>query len=50
MEQKACEVLDILLEDIRNTDSKKRVENERLKLELEQAKKKSKGFFHWLFS
>lgn len=27
-----------------------RVENERLKLELEQAKKKSKGFFHWLFS
>ena len=26
MEQKACEVLDILLEDIRNTDSKKRVE------------------------
>lgn len=25
MEQKACEVLDILLEDIRNTDSKKRV-------------------------
>lgn len=27
-----------------------RVENERLKQELEQAKKKSKGFFHWLFS
>lgn len=27
-----------------------RVENERLKLELEQAKKKSKGFFSWLFS
>ena len=27
-----------------------KVENERLKLELEQAKKKSKGFFHWLFS
>ena len=27
-----------------------RVENERLKRELEQAKKKSKGFFHWLFS
>lgn len=27
-----------------------RVENERLKLELEQAKKKPKGFFHWLFS
>lgn len=26
MEQKACEVLDILLEDIKNTDSKKRVE------------------------
>lgn len=26
MEQKACEVLDILLENIRNTDSKKRVE------------------------
>lgn len=26
MEQKACEVLDILLKDIRNTDSKKRVE------------------------
>lgn len=27
-----------------------RVENERLKLELEQAKKKSKGFLSWLFS
>lgn len=27
-----------------------RVENERLKLELEQAKKKPKGFFSWLFS
>ena len=27
-----------------------RVENQRLKLELEEAKKKSKGFFHWLFS
>lgn len=27
-----------------------RVENERLKRELEEAKKKSKGFFHWLFS
>nr|DAP91525.1 MAG TPA: hypothetical protein [Caudoviricetes sp.] len=27
-----------------------KVENERLKLELEQAKKKSKGFFSWLFS
>lgn len=27
-----------------------RVENKRLKLELEQAKKKSKGFFSWLFS
>lgn len=27
-----------------------KVENERLKLELEEAKKKSKGFFHWLFS
>lgn len=27
-----------------------KVENERLKEELEQAKKKSKGFFHWLFS
>ena len=27
-----------------------RVENERLKRELEQAKKKSKGFFSWLFS
>lgn len=27
-----------------------RVENERLKLEIKQAKKKSKGFFHWLFS
>lgn len=27
-----------------------RVDNERLKRELEQAKKKSKGFFHWLFS
>lgn len=27
-----------------------KVENERLKLELEQAKKKPKGFFHWLFS
>ena len=27
-----------------------RVENERLKLELEEAKKKSKGFFSWLFS
>ena len=26
MEQKACEVLDILLENIKNTDSKKRVE------------------------
>ena len=27
-----------------------RVENERLKRELEEAKKKSKGFFSWLFS
>lgn len=27
-----------------------KVENERLKRELEEAKKKSKGFFHWLFS
>lgn len=27
-----------------------RVDNERLKLELEQAKKKSKGFLSWLFS
>jgi len=27
-----------------------KVENERLKQELEQAKKKSKGFFSWLFS
>lgn len=27
-----------------------KVENERLKRELEEAKKKSKGFFHWLFN
>ena len=43
-----AEVRAIQSRDKTLTDLK--VENERLKLELEEAKKKSKGFFSWLFS
>lgn len=48
IERKEAEAKVIQSRDKTITELK--VENERLKRELEQAKKKSKGFFSWLFS